>query len=700
MDMPTRIPVQWSQAAAREKRRLAAGETPPPRIKNPQQRAAAKALAGFFSLMLLLTVLSRAAYGATVARVEVGEAKTGILNQRVTVGGSIEAEGDLPITLPGGIEVLRVVAEKGQRVQAGDVLLELDQEGLESSLEKLRNDRKLLDLRIEAAGQGNTGESTAALLSAPERVQSAEAALRGAAHALATAREDHERLVQSRETTESREAEDVAQARADVEKAEAELEKAQGKAKEALEKAAQEKVEAARETLETLEESAAEEKAAAQEALDVAREQQSSAGDVYWDALEAGERADRLVEEAQAALDKLMESGDDEQAIAAAQAALSQAQSVKLQLESRLSSLSAANDSASQALKRAREALKKTTEKWEKELAPAREKLEKAEAELAEIQEKTDMSEEPLVISAQAALDSARRALRSAERMEEDTRVSTEDQLRSSLRAIGSAEQAVDSAKRNLDSAQRGVESARRQMENERKNNETARRQAEIDRLGYLIQRQELAESILALEEAAAAGGVVTAPIPGTVLSILEEPGKTQEGARAVLLSRSDLGFQFVGKVGEKEAGTLSPGDEGVLSFQQDGKRREVRAVISGLGMADEKGQVSVLVQLEGSFPTGVSASLEISKRSGQYNTCLPVGALRSESGGEYFVLVMREKTTVMGKEQTAEKIPVKVLDKDSELAAVEAPMLQREDRVIVSSSKPIGEGDRVRETE
>lgn len=696
--MPTQALEKWNEKALREKKLLSAGEEPPHRLKDARQRTAARALAGFFALMLLLTLLSRAADGLTVAQVETAQAKTGILTQRVTVDGTIEAQGDLPLTLPGGIQVLRVAVKKGDRVQVGDVLLELDQEGLEASLKKLRNDLKVLDLRIEAAGQGNTSGSTDALLSARENEENARSSLALAEQALKNAEEDHERLLQSRETAQARSAEDTAQARADVEKAEAELKKAEVKAKEELEKAAKEKADAARESLKELEESASEEKGAAQEVLDSARQGQSSAGDAYWNAIEARERADRLVKEAQEALDRLLEEETpNEEAVAAAQAALSQAQSVQLQIESSLGSLGAANDNANQELKRARESLNKVNEKWEKSLGKARETLEKAEAELSQVQAKTDMSEEPLVVSAQSALDSARRALQSAERMEEDAKSSTEDQLRSSLRAVESARQNVESAERSLESAGRGVESARRQQENERKNDESARRQAEIERLGYLSQKEELLETIAALEEAAAAGGVVTAPIGGTVLSILEEPGKTQEGARVALLSRSDLGFQFEGKLGEKEAGKLSVGDEGTLSYQQEGKRREVKAVVSGIGMADGEGQARITVRLEGSYPIGASASLELTKRSRQYDTCLPVSALRGE-GGDYFVLVMEETDTVLGKEQTAVKVPVELLERDSKLAAVEAGMLQRGDKVIVSSSKPIDKGDRVRE--
>ena len=49
------------------------------------------------------------------------------------------------------------------------------------------------------------------------------------------------------------------------------------------------------------------------------------------------------------------------------------------------------------------------------------------------------------------------------------------------------------------------------------------------------------------------------------------------------------------------------------------------------------------------------------------------------------------------GTEQTVAQVPVTVKARDSERVAVEADGLLPEDRVVVSSSKPIDQGDRVR---
>lgn len=671
--------------AEQERLQLASGERPTPRMKHAVQRTAAKALAVFFVLMLVLTLLSRAADGVTVARVETQAAKSGVLTQRITAGGVIEAQGDLEITLPAGIRVTRIAAAKGQQVKAGDTLLELDLEALQSAIEKLENDIDLLDLKIANAAGGNSGASTDAILSAQDALDTAQVNLKNA-------QEDYERLKEGRGTAEERIQEDLRQAQADCDEAAAALEKSKVKAKEELVKAAQEKADAAKEALETTKESARDAEDSAQQAVDSAQDQQSSNDSSYFAAVNTYNRAVEAVKQAQAELDELLaNSPDDTAAIAAARSALLQAQSGQDQAEAGMNSLADAGSTIYKSLKRAKENLKSVQEKWTEKIQKAEREAAEAETKLAEAKEKTDMSEEPAVVSAQNALESAQRALQSAQRSAEDAGTSTEDQLLAARRTI-------ESAQRGVESAQRGLENARRQAENERLTNQNTRAQAEIERLGYVSQRRESQKKLDELKAVAEAGGRLAAPIDGTVLSILEETGTTQDGAKAAVLSRSDQGFQFEGSIPQKEAETLAVGDEGTLSFTKDGKSQNVRGVrITSIGMADDKGMVKVTAVLgDGAWPTGGSAKLEISKRSETYNTCLPLGALRSDADGK-FVLVLREKQTVMGTEQTVVKVPVEVLAQDSENMAVEASALGWDDQVVTSANKPISEGDRVR---
>lgn len=639
--------------AENEREQLASGKRPAPRFQNKMQRVAVKALAVFFALVLAFTLISRAAVGVAVARVDVKKPMTGILTQRTTLSGNIAAQGDLELTLPAGIRVNKINASVGQRVNAGDVLMELDQEGLNSAVEKLKGDLAFLDLKIDGAAKGNSS-------SAMNSVLNAQTALR-------IARENYDRLVSGRATTEARASEDLALAQADVDKAKAALEKAKTKAKTELVKAAQDKVDAAKEALSSTQDSAKDALDIAKQSVTSAQDQQTSVDSSYNAAVNSYNRAKAAYNAAVAA--------NDPTAIAAALAAMDQA-------EASMNSLNDQSTSAYHAVKRAKENLKIAEEKWAAKVKKAEADVSEAESKLAEAQGKTDMSEESLVVNAQGALDNAERTLKTNQRSSDDTVTATADQLLT--------------AQREIESAQRTLDQANVAAADERLTNQSNRQQAEVERLGFVNDRREAQRKLDSLLAAAANGGKLTAPAAGTVLTILEETGLTTEGAKAASISRSDQGFEFKGKVTQAEAEKLAIGDEGTLSFTVDGKSHDLRAKITAIGMADDKGMVELTAVLpEGNYPTGASAKFEISKRSEQYNVVLPLGALRND--GEDFVLVLKEKQTVMGNEQTVEKVPVTVKEKDSEQMAVDASALAYDAQVIVGTNKPIAAGDRVR---
>lgn len=657
---------QLNIRAEEERVRLQSGEKPKSRFTSRLQRTAVRLLAGFFALMLCLTLVSRAAEGVTVARVKTQRPKTGILTQRVDLSGTIEPLGDLDLTLPAGIQVTSIRAQAGQRVEPGDPLLELDGAGLDRTMEKLRNDIRLLDLKIQNALSGNSGDDTEAILAAQR--------------ALADAQEDYDRLVNSRERAEGRSGEDLLTAQADYDKAVEDLEKAEKKALENLVKEAEEKVKGAQKDLEAVQEAAQSAIESAQASLTAAQDSAKAFSEPYYNSVRNLKTAKERLQKAQAELQELQDSGTATEA--QLQAAQEKVDAAQAEVDAANWSMESYNYKGDLAVTRAAEELTKVTERQGEKVKKAERALEEAKAELEKVKKESDVSEEALVVSARSALEGAERALKTAQRGVEDTDVATDDQIFTAGRAV--------------EAAQRAVEQAQRKAEENRLSAAKDQRSREIERLGYESERREQARTMAELERVAAGGGVLTAPIAGTVQSILTETGRTQDGVSVASLSRSDQGFQLEAATDEKSAEKLSLGDQGKVTYHQDGKAREAVGVVSAIGAADDKGQVKVTVTLpEGSYPAGVSAKLELSKRSEQYGACLPLGALRGDGDKDY-VLVLQEKNTVMGIEQTVVRVEVTVLDRDSESMAVESSLMGTE-QVVTSSSKPIGEGDRVR---
>ena len=80
---------------------------------------------------------------------------------------------------------------------------------------------------------------------------------------------------------------------------------------------------------------------------------------------------------------------------------------------------------------------------------------------------------------------------------------------------------------------------------------------------------------------------------------------------------------------------------------------------------------------------------------SEEYDICIPMSALRQDSDG-YFVYVMETTQTLMGTDKRAVRRDIYIENTDGRYAAVSGNITSN-DQVILSSSKPLSDGDSVR---
>ena len=78
-----------------------------------------------------------------------------------------------------------------------------------------------------------------------------------------------------------------------------------------------------------------------------------------------------------------------------------------------------------------------------------------------------------------------------------------------------------------------------------------------------------------------------------------------------------------------------------------------------------------------------------------EYEQIIPLSALREDTAGAFCLILLEEKN-MLGTVQTAKRIPVTVLEKDAQKAAVTST-LKESDQIIASSEKYVEEGERVR---
>lgn len=126
-------------------------------------------LAAFFIIMLLFTLVSRAAASVMVAKVQVAQAKEGELTYKLTGTGTVKENGEKYIDLQQGYKIGEVLIEKGQNVEKGDTLFYYDLKQLKEKKETLDTELKKMEMEYEKTGLANQKSDGASSIEAAER---------------------------------------------------------------------------------------------------------------------------------------------------------------------------------------------------------------------------------------------------------------------------------------------------------------------------------------------------------------------------------------------------------------------------------------------------------------------------------------------------------------------------------------------------
>lgn len=99
----------------------------------------------------------------------------------------------------------------------------------------------------------------------------------------------------------------------------------------------------------------------------------------------------------------------------------------------------------------------------------------------------------------------------------------------------------------------------------------------------------------------------------------------------------------------------------------------------------------------EGKGKLGQGGNFQLTVQSESFDICIPIDGLHADENGRNFVYVMEEADTVLGKELTARKMMVEVLDKNEKTAALAPGVLNEESQVIIAATKEFADGEVVR---
>lgn len=688
-----------------KKRLLYELQREPEEKKVSLQDLAGRLFIGFLIMMLLLTIVSRAAASVTVAKVDVTSPKKGALNFEVNGVGTLGAKAEKYLNLYEGVRIAGVFVNAGQNVDKGDLLFQYDINDLEEVLDSMEDEIVKAELNLQKERLNYKAEREG---SAKEM---AELSLERAVLDLKAAKEDL-KIVKKNIGKEKKyayvEAEkaylNALEAYNDQEdnkqKAIKEADKKVTETKEVLGELNQDKDKTDAETVIVIFRASVESNnfEAIKEAetnifkkyygeteyekhkkdVERARKALSRANEDYWNRiaeLEEGEklspseyaRYKRAIEDAEDALADLTKK--DNELTMAMWDYRNAIQYNKTDLEKTYSALytmlytekkekEKLINAANKAIVSAEESLAETTKEWEKLMG----KAEKAVAE------------------AETARDKAKALYN---QILDKTYDYSQD--------VKTEEMQLITAKRKFEDAKLGIKEARKSDEEMAKNNNIKRQTQSIDLKLSEMEIKNKEEAAAELNGLLKNKGKVNSPITGVLVEFGVAIGNRITGAERICFALSNYGFEA--KVSKDEVKHLAIGDEMILKVGDS--KDEVSITLESMSSEDAEGKITITgIMPKGNYTVGTPASFKVSKQSKQYRNTIPIQALRMDANNKTYVLITEETNTILGNGLTALRMDVTVIEKDYTIAAIENGL---SGNIIVSSNKIIKEGDRVR---
>ena len=260
------------------------------------------------------------------------------------------------------------------------------------------------------------------------------------------------------------------------------------------------------------------------------------------------------------------------------------------------------------------------------------------------------------------------------------------------------AEELGGSSTTTLDAELKTMERALEQLNADlEKLKEANKQQAEIQDLKLETLEAAIDEQQKKVDELADGERVpkITAPVAGTISSLNFTAGqeiKLNEELAEIQLT--EKGYLVSFPVTNEQASRLKPGDTANVEYHWG---TPISAVIDAIKPDPTNPSKNKLIEIaikSGDVTIGTSLTFTIGQRSQNYDSIVPLSALRKDSEGD-FVLVVDSKSTPLGNRYTARKVSVEILAQDDSSAAVQG--LSYYEFIITTSSKPIESGAQVR---
>ena len=191
-----------------------------------------------------------------------------------------------------------------------------------------------------------------------------------------------------------------------------------------------------------------------------------------------------------------------------------------------------------------------------------------------------------------------------------------------------------------------------------------------------------------------AGNATVYAPFDAQVVGVDVQAGDTASvSVAAAILAPLDGELELVVTVSEEDAENLEAGDEARITIGNGDYWYPILAIAPSV---QDAGKVELSFQLAaGAGRIGMSANVQIRKRTQNYELLVPLSGLRKDNVG-YYVYTIVQRDSALGAQTTVERADLSLLEQDSTRAAVQGGVNMR-DRIVSRSDRELHDGDRVR---
>ena len=274
--------------------------------------------------------------------------------------------------------------------------------------------------------------------------------------------------------------------------------------------------------------------------------------------------------------------------------------------------------------------------------------------------------------------------------------------------ALEQAQADVEAARQAADQARTEYQFALKEDSAQNTNEANSIQSAQLGVQSLHVQADKARRELEELTAYQNAGGRICAEEDCTVLMSGVQTGTFTTGAEVMVTGIG--GWKLKGFADAKDKEKLKAGTEAEIRLGA-GKKRTVRMESVSAersegseGGAGGSGSDSGSLQFcwyarlpeNTAAENGNTFTWNVNAASDQeYEQIIPLSALREDTAGAFCLILLEEKN-MLGTVQTAKRIPVTVLEKDAQKAAVTST-LKESDQIIASSEKYVEEGERVR---